>query len=745
MATGQLERPGVRVFQVLATSTPTIVRPTLGAVMIGKACQIEEDEPAGLFDNISATYSYPEKVAGATVDTASVVVKLSTADGTFTITTDPAVTIGATTVTVDADPTLQATILAQSAIAVVAAGNEFDDAAQNFYTLGVALGDVLNFIDDKDDVVGVTANQSNNLGDWIVTDVPRPDRIEVLGLTPAHIEGTVNGPFEIQLGVNDEFTVTVDGGAPITVTLSASSAALAEDIANDLNGDPSFALVAEADAYGRKVRIRSKTQGTSSTLLLGSGNANATLGFTDAGTDTGTNQAPLVAETDVEYTIVRTGTASGTILLTYKACRTDEAAELIEAVDVTDIENNVGKVGDPNNPLGFAMQLALALSGGLPVYGVITKDENTTSHQKAIDFLETEEVYAMVPLSQSTAIHALYASHVVAASQPSAKRERKVYINPVVSDFDELQASRTATAPVAGVPDSTFTDSGATFEDNAVLVGHVLEITAITGASLEIDSAELTLPAEVQIAGVTSETEIEVVGQFTVDPGNVTYSVKTKDYTPSQKATNQAAIGAGYAQQRVTMVHPDTVEVDVDGTETEVPGYFACAAIAGMRTGLSPSQGFTNLQIGGLLGVKGSNDIMTEDNLNTLAGGGVWILIQETASGPVTTRHQLTTDITDIKTREESMLTARDHFAKRVRLNLNPLIGRYNLTQKYLDNQVRVALNGVIQDEVKDRVIGKKTSITSLKILTDQPDTAEAVVNLEGLFPANFIDVRVLF
>lgn len=93
------------------------------------------------------------------------------------------------------------------------------------------------------------------------------------------------------------------------------------------------------------------------------------------------------------------------------------------------------------------------------------------------------------------------------------------------------QASRTATSPVPGpIPDSTFIDTGASFFANGVVVGDVLRITAVTGA-LQIGGVPQVPPFEVAIASVNSATEVEIVGQFTADPGNVTYEVRTPSFT----------------------------------------------------------------------------------------------------------------------------------------------------------------------------------------------------------------------
>lgn len=749
-----LERPGVEVIQQFVAAAPTVVLPTLAPVIIGEACQIEEQETAGLFDNVSTIYSYPLLKAGANVVEAEVKVELITqgASGdTFDITNDSVVVIAATTVTVGKDPTPTKTLVTNRQNSPKA-GRTIEDLLADYFTSGLRVADVVIFEDTASGLVSNTSVQSNNLGDWIITDVLSKTKTDVLGKTPAKLVGTVEENFEITASTNDLLIVDIDGLGDISIILSPGSSLTAQNIVDDLNADSIFSARGIADVFKRKVRIRSRTLGAASSVTIGfvSPDAHATLGFTDGQTDTGSDQASMIAETDVEYRVIRRGATTGTISISYRACRTDEAAEFFTFQDVETLKTTLGKI-DPDNPLAFGIAAALAATD-LAVHGVIVADKDSvTSHQLALDFLGSKEVYSLVPLSQNAAVLDLYPTHVDLFSESANKKERIAFLCPLITQFEAFQTSRTATAPVGTPPTSRFSDSGAKFSTNGVPVGAVLRVTAIgVGKTLVIDSSDKTSELaskgffEIQIASIINETDVDIVGQFTADPGDVTYSVKSKDFTQPQKALNQSGAAAGENNRRIRHVFPDQGKFSVDGVITTLPNYFDGCALAGMTSGLSPSQGFTNLPVPGAVELIGSNDVMSELDLNILAGGGVFILVQDVVNGPITVRHQLTTAVGDIKTREHSIISAIDYSAKTFRDNLKHLVGRFNNTQTFIDQQLRPAAAGVLQDLKEEVVVGLGTRIISIERVSGKLDEVEIAIEYEALVPVNKIIVRFL-
>ena len=109
-----------------------------------------------------------------------------------------------------------------------------------------------------------------------------------------------------------------------------------------------------------------------------------------------------------------------------------------------------------------------------------------------------------------------------------------------------------------------------------------------------------------------------------------------------------------------------TIKTTVQGLEKALPSYYAAAAIVGQVGALPPQQGHTNYPIPGLTGVVGSEKF-TKAQLNRMAGGGTFILAQDVQGGAVYCRHQLSTDMTSIETRELSITKIVDFVAKFLR------------------------------------------------------------------------------
>jgi hypothetical protein len=73
---------------------------------------------------------------------------------------------------------------------------------------------------------------------------------------------------------------------------------------------------------------------------------------------------------------------------------------------------------------------------GVDGTSALDTDGTPEAYAKALSFLEAQEVYAMAPASQNTAVHQACISHATAMSQPDSKGERIVLFNPAMPDED---------------------------------------------------------------------------------------------------------------------------------------------------------------------------------------------------------------------------------------------------------------------------------------------------------------------
>lgn len=126
-----------------------------------------------------------------------------------------------------------------------------------------------------DDVLTATY-VSSELGE--ITD-------EIIAGTPASITSTVEGPFTIQTGINDELVIESDG-IEETIYLPIGDEVILDDVVAQYNDQASFSI-ATKNTEGTKMVIASKTAGTSSTLLVKNASGNETMGFFASSTSTG--------------------------------------------------------------------------------------------------------------------------------------------------------------------------------------------------------------------------------------------------------------------------------------------------------------------------------------------------------------------------------------------------------------------------------------------------------------------------
>jgi hypothetical protein len=442
----------------------------------------------------------------------------------------------------------------------------------------------------------------------------------------------------------------------------------------------------------------------------------------------------LLDETKVEYTIKRVGTSTGDVKISFRALRGDLVGQLIEVQSQEDLEAQLGVPHPVKNPLSYGVFLALLHTDSV-VAATAIENDTLAEWATSAEFLESKEIYGMSPLTQRPDVHQMFQQHVNQMSEPSNKRERIVFINPEIKDKVVYQAESLTGSTLLG--SDIFTDANAEFQENGVPIGAILKFAT----PQSFGGSPVT---EIPIKAVISETQVQVVAAADATVAAITYTVESRPYTLLQKALNMKGIGEGYRDRRVIMIVPDKVLVSENGGEVEVPGYYLGSAEAGLVSGTSPSQGFTNFPFAGFLGLRNSNFTFNETQLGVMAAGGAHIFIQETLGGPITVRHQLTTDVTSIQRRELSIVKTVDFVAKYLRNRIRRLIGINNITDEFLNNILKPQTNGIIEDMVEDRILGRETKITKLIQHPEQKDRVLVDITMDMLFPANFIDYTLI-
>lgn len=461
-------------------------------------------------------------------------------------------------------------------------------------------------------------------------------------------------------------------------------------------------------------------------------------------------------------------TAMDPLMLTYKALRLDVTASaanpaLLTFQSTTELTAAMEPI-TTDSPLSLGLFFALLNSPGVTVSGLgvdaITDNSpygTLEAYSLAAAFLESEEVYGLAPLTQEAVVHQMFQTHVNFMSEPDSRGERIVFINPTMPTrkVDTLVASGTDS-------DST----GVTNQLNTKLSNLAALLLAAgidpSGTITVEDGVYLMIASSSNCWSVATVAGTDLTVRVTFAPGenddnfyamsnlpstliSEEFSIKVRGALITSKqemVETYAALGQSYLDRRLVMVAPDQCGASIKGLEQLIPGFYLCAAIAGMVGMQPPQQGFTNFPITGFTRVVGSNDKFSERQMSVGAAGGTYWVIQEVAGGPLTCRHQLTTDLTSIETRELSITKVVDFVAKFMRAGLRNFIGRFNITQGFLDT-----LSTVIQ--------GQLTFLTEAGVLIggdlnniiqdkDAPDTVLVDVTLDVPYPCNYIRLTLI-
>jgi len=465
--------------------------------------------------------------------------------------------------------------------------------------------------------------------------------------------------------------------------------------------------------------------------------------------------------------------AQGSLFIAYRALRLDVSPAalnpgLLNIEDTTQLESALSPV-TTDNPLALMLYFMSINAPGILVTGIgvdatssSNPDGTPEAYGRACSFLEAHEVYSLAPGSQDPIVHQIFAAHVNSMSEPDAKGERIVFINPAM--------------PGEGIPDlvASGTDgdsSGVLNEFDTKLAALAADVLAagLDPTSLTVeDGLYLDIAADTKRYNIAAVTGMKVTVRVAFAPGenddlfysqtNLSGSLLSEAFTiykrgvplvdsegaPDYEAIAQAYqdLGKTYGNRRVVMMAPEKVGANIESTEQQILGYYLCAAIAGMVGQQPPQQGFTNFPITGFTRPFGSNDVFNQRQMNVGAAGGTYWVIQEVAGGPLTCRHQLTTDLTSIETRELSITKVVDFTAKFQRAGLRNFIGKFNITQPFLDT-----LSTVVQGQLSflteaGVIIGGDLN----NIIQDRsaPDTVLIDVTLDVPYPCNYIRLTLV-
>lgn len=479
--------------------------------------------------------------------------------------------------------------------------------------------------------------------------------------------------------------------------------------------------------------------------------------FDASWTDNGVPQPlPIISDEGQDY---------GRVYVEYRAWLADLAADVGTVSDVGDLDDAISGPLTPDNPLKWGVFYALQNSNGTEVkFTAVADPTDLDAWQQVLSLVKgRDDCYGFVPLTRDRDVLNLFAADINSQSAPSNSLWRVLWTNlagvpviPVVhagsSIPNHLEATTTdeevCLAVIEDDPDTSgtqytrvrVTSGNSGFIENGVRPGDRLRCLFTT------DGFGNTIYSDFEIDVVQSEDQLRLLSGPD-GPVSVGAKIEVWRNLPAVEEAQELALTSGsFGNRRIMSVWPDQIE----SAGTLMEGYHLCAALAGLRSGVLPHQGMTNLQITGFSNANRTVKKFSSADLDVMAIAGTWIVTQDLNSGDLYSRHALTTgDYNDINQREESVTSNVDSISFRFKDTFAPFIGISNAVDSVL-NQIRVDSQALI-DSLKSANFTQKLggqlvngTLVEVRVHSTLLDHVVVTVNLVVPYAINNIDIQLV-
>jgi hypothetical protein len=407
----------------------------------------------------------------------------------------------------------------------------------------------------------------------------------------------------------------------------------------------------------------------------------------------------------LSYTTAETGLngypiIAGTAYASYRALSQKNASGITSisstAALKTAFAGTPGGGITPDNVLAYGVQKALENANGTVVnfMAVPTNDLNGYNYVLG-KTLSRNDVYSFCPLTKDAGVLAAVQGHIDSESTPEKGFFRIGWFTPKINSVIPVVANPMGvpfTATVLHNPadlSGTYklvTSATATFITSGVLAGDTFRYAYGTDAIGNVVYATDT------VSNVISETQLEL---FTGPATPVVVASKFEIWralTASQIAANLVTENT-FADRRIYNV--------IGGNQNEADGFvnvddmFVAAAYAGIRGGVAPHQGLTNVALAGFTAVPWTTNVLMDTDLDTLMNGGYWVVQQGPNGGAVYCRFAISTDLTDLNSAIQMRTTNTDAISYYFLSILRPYLGNTNVTPSNA-NQIMAQLTAAI-------------------------------------------------
>lgn len=362
---------------------------------------------------------------------------------------------------------------------------------------------------------------------------------------------------------------TDDGKHLIVSKTDDNNVELADELQNAIAGTSVYKileLVSEIDYAGTFVDV--------------GGTLTATAGITATATQV---TIPSNVPSDPDDATSDPVEEAGDVQISYRALRTDLADSLDVYTDLDSLEAVFG-IGNvlPTNPYAYGVNVALNNTttdvNATGLRSTFFTDENA-AYQSALEFLESEDVYGICPLTQSATVHQTLDSHVEGQSVSTVGRERIGFINRKLSTYSvEVPTSGVGYTTTAGTnngtspggTNTTFKDpTNGNFIGDSITTAMLVEVaeggyTEVEGTAIAASTADggdsITAATRTIVVANSPGTFDDSIVGFTCRIANATNGANNADFV-IESVTNATTL---------VVLDPGTVLVDESGPTFDV-------------------------------------------------------------------------------------------------------------------------------------------------------------------------------
>lgn len=383
---------------------------------------------------------------------------------------------------------------------------------------------------------------------------------------------------------------------------------------------------------------------------------------------------------------------SADIYIVYRELLTSKADSIHALTSASEVATELSTI-HPDNPLAQAVYNAALNAGGQTVRYMAVPSDDLAGYEAVLEAAKlTKDVYFITPVTRRDDVIERVKAHVNEMSHATVKRWRVAFVSTEVPTVDPIYTAAANTdgsdfyvkvdcAKDATHATLTFMSSNTSTTENPLvhLKKHVIKDDLFV-TDFEHEEYGEKVPRKYIITAILSDTKFQVKADaFLVGKnGNTIIAEIYHELTKKQRAEALRNTSSQLSDRRVYNVFPS--EFTSNGILQS--GEFAAACVAGLVSACLPQQPVTNLEIAGIDDVPLVYQTFTFDELNTIASGGTFILMQDLPFDQVYIRHQISTDYeaNNLNTSELSVTKNLDSISYYFDNLLSPYIGRYNIT-----------------------------------------------------------------